>query len=97
MPEADMAIVGAGAAGLSLGHRLAGDVSGLRTPSVVLVAAALARGGHHRGPGATGRRDPDGSKRRYGQHPLRADSRPLAASGQGRRCGRSRTEDGARS
>ncbi|MEU6591431.1 lycopene cyclase family protein [Streptomyces sp. NPDC046881] len=39
MPEADVAIVGAGAAGLSLAHRLAGSVPGLRTPSVVLVDA----------------------------------------------------------
>ncbi|MGA5039778.1 lycopene cyclase family protein [Streptomyces capoamus] len=39
MPEADVAILGAGAAGLSLAHRLAGRVPGLRTPSVVLVDA----------------------------------------------------------
>ncbi|MEW2297921.1 lycopene cyclase family protein [Streptomyces sp. NPDC006743] len=39
MPETDVAVVGAGAAGLSLAHRLAGSVPGLRTPSVVLVDA----------------------------------------------------------
>ncbi|MCG0291019.1 lycopene cyclase family protein, partial [Streptomyces sp. PSAA01] len=39
MPETDVAVVGAGAAGLSLAHRLAGRVPGLRTPSVVLVDA----------------------------------------------------------
>ncbi|MGW2104697.1 lycopene cyclase family protein [Streptomyces olivaceoviridis] len=39
MPEADVAVVGAGAAGLSLAHRLAESVPGLRTPSVVLVDA----------------------------------------------------------
>lgn len=39
MPEADVAVVGAGAAGLSLAHRLAGSPPGLRTPSVVLVDA----------------------------------------------------------
>ncbi|MFB7595297.1 lycopene cyclase family protein [Streptomyces sp. NPDC056160] len=39
MPETDVAVVGAGAAGLSLAHRLAGRVRGLRTPSVVLVDA----------------------------------------------------------
>ncbi|MFF2013229.1 lycopene cyclase family protein [Streptomyces sp. NPDC058195] len=39
MPEVDVAVVGAGAAGLSLAHRLAGPVPGLRTPSVVLVNA----------------------------------------------------------
>ncbi|MER8160441.1 lycopene cyclase family protein [Streptomyces sp. NPDC094472] len=39
MPETDVALVGAGAAGLSLAHRLAGRVPGLRTPSVVLVDA----------------------------------------------------------
>ncbi|MFK4145085.1 lycopene cyclase family protein [Streptomyces sp. NPDC004065] len=39
MPEADVAVVGAGAAGLSLAHRLAGSVPGLRTPAVVLVDA----------------------------------------------------------
>ncbi|MFF5475085.1 lycopene cyclase family protein [Streptomyces achromogenes] len=39
MPDTDVAVVGAGAAGLSLAHRLAGDVPGLRTPSVVLVDA----------------------------------------------------------
>ncbi|WP_078883740.1 lycopene cyclase family protein [Streptomyces sp. NRRL S-340] len=39
MPETEVAIVGAGAAGLSLAHRLAGCVPGLRTPSVVLVEA----------------------------------------------------------
>ncbi|WP_159673075.1 lycopene cyclase family protein [Streptomyces mexicanus] len=35
--EAEVAVVGAGAAGLSLAHRLAGRVPGLRTPSVVVV------------------------------------------------------------
>ncbi|MER8115986.1 lycopene cyclase family protein [Streptomyces sp. NPDC094031] len=39
MPDTDVAVVGAGAAGLSLAHRLAGGVPGLRTPSVVLVDA----------------------------------------------------------
>ncbi|SOD65678.1 lycopene beta-cyclase [Streptomyces zhaozhouensis] len=39
MLEADVAVVGAGAAGLSLAHRLTGHVPGLRTPSVVLVNA----------------------------------------------------------
>ncbi|WP_078840660.1 lycopene cyclase family protein [Streptomyces antioxidans] len=39
MPETDVVVVGAGAAGLSLAHRLAGRVPGLRTPSVVLVDA----------------------------------------------------------
>ncbi len=39
MPEWDVAVVGAGAAGLSLAHRLAGHAPGLRTPSVVLVDA----------------------------------------------------------
>ncbi|MEW1775277.1 lycopene cyclase family protein [Streptomyces sp. NPDC086777] len=39
MPETDVAVVGAGAAGLSLAHRLTGSVPGLRTPSVVLVDA----------------------------------------------------------
>ncbi|MFF9024726.1 lycopene cyclase family protein [Streptomyces eurythermus] len=39
MPDTDVAVVGAGAAGLSLAHRLAGHVPGLRTPSVVLVDA----------------------------------------------------------
>ncbi|MET8944703.1 lycopene cyclase family protein [Streptomyces sp. NPDC004542] len=39
MPETDVAVLGAGAAGLSLAHRLAGRVPGLRTPSVVLVDA----------------------------------------------------------
>ncbi|MFF4520948.1 lycopene cyclase family protein [Streptomyces bluensis] len=39
MPETDVAVVGAGAAGLSLAHRLAGHVPGLRTPSTVLVDA----------------------------------------------------------
>ena len=34
--EADVAIVGAGAAGLSLAHRLAGPGSGRRPPSVAL-------------------------------------------------------------
>ncbi|MEU6476698.1 lycopene cyclase family protein [Streptomyces sp. NPDC047017] len=37
--EADVAVVGAGAAGLSLAHRLNGRVPGLRTPSVVLLDA----------------------------------------------------------
>ncbi|MFE9476251.1 lycopene cyclase family protein [Streptomyces griseofuscus] len=39
MPEANVVVVGAGAAGLSLAHRLAESVPGLRTPSVVLVDA----------------------------------------------------------
>lgn len=39
MLEADVAVVGAGAAGLSLAHRLSGHVSGMRTPSVILVDA----------------------------------------------------------
>ncbi|MEU2438418.1 lycopene cyclase family protein [Streptomyces rubradiris] len=39
MPDTDVAVVGAGAAGLSLAHRLAGHVPGLRTPTVVLVDA----------------------------------------------------------
>ncbi|MFE1194207.1 lycopene cyclase family protein [Streptomyces olivaceoviridis] len=39
MSEVDVAVVGAGAAGLSLAHRLAESVPGLRTPSVVLVDA----------------------------------------------------------
>jgi lycopene beta-cyclase len=39
VPETDVVVVGAGAAGLSLAHRLAGPVPGLRTPSVVLVDA----------------------------------------------------------
>ncbi|MEU3415653.1 lycopene cyclase family protein [Streptomyces sp. NPDC006658] len=39
MPDTDVAVVGAGAAGLSLAHRLSGGVPGLRTPSVVLVDA----------------------------------------------------------
>jgi lycopene beta-cyclase len=37
--DADVAVLGAGAAGLSLAHRLAGDMPGLRTPSVLLVDA----------------------------------------------------------
>ncbi|KUN88877.1 lycopene cyclase [Streptomyces bungoensis] len=39
MLQAEVAVVGAGAAGLSLAHRLSGRVPGLRTPSVVLVGA----------------------------------------------------------
>ncbi|MFF7969760.1 lycopene cyclase family protein [Streptomyces sp. NPDC007905] len=39
MQEADVAVVGAGAAGLSLAHRLSGHVPGVCTPSVVLVGA----------------------------------------------------------
>ncbi|QNT97997.1 lycopene cyclase [Streptomyces griseofuscus] len=39
MPDTDVAIVGAGASGLSLAHRLAGSVAGLRTPSAVLLDA----------------------------------------------------------
>ncbi|MEU8473127.1 lycopene cyclase family protein [Streptomyces sp. NPDC029006] len=39
MPETEVAVIGAGAAGLSLAHRLAGPAPGLRTPSVVLVDA----------------------------------------------------------
>lgn len=39
MLEADVAIVGAGAAGLSLAHRLAGGAPGPRGPSVVLLDA----------------------------------------------------------
>ncbi|MFJ4578933.1 lycopene cyclase family protein [Streptomyces echinatus] len=39
MFETEVAVVGGGAAGLSLAHRLTGHVPGLRTPSVVLVDA----------------------------------------------------------
>ncbi|MEU0008689.1 lycopene cyclase family protein [Streptomyces sp. NPDC006314] len=39
MRETDVAVVGAGAAGLSLAHRLSGHLPGTRTPSVVLVDA----------------------------------------------------------
>ncbi|MET9730219.1 lycopene cyclase family protein [Streptomyces sp. NPDC006458] len=39
MFETDVAVLGAGAAGLSLAHRLSGHVPGTRTPSVVLVDA----------------------------------------------------------
>ncbi|MEU2224911.1 lycopene cyclase family protein [Streptomyces sp. NPDC018347] len=39
MFEAEVAVVGGGAAGLSLAHRLAGHRPGLRTPSVVLLEA----------------------------------------------------------
>lgn len=39
MPETNVVVVGAGAAGLSLAHRLAESVSGLRAPSVILVDA----------------------------------------------------------
>ncbi|WP_437035515.1 lycopene cyclase family protein [Streptomyces sp. enrichment culture] len=39
MPEAEVAIVGAGAAGLSLAHRLSRTAPGRRAPSVVLVDA----------------------------------------------------------
>ncbi|MFI5976070.1 lycopene cyclase family protein [Streptomyces sp. NPDC051452] len=39
MREADVAVVGAGAAGLSLAHRLSGHVPGRRTPSVILLDA----------------------------------------------------------
>ncbi|MEU3829353.1 lycopene cyclase family protein [Streptomyces sp. NPDC029080] len=39
MFETEVAVVGGGAAGLSLAHRLAGPVRGLRSPSVVLVDA----------------------------------------------------------
>ncbi|MEU5710556.1 lycopene cyclase family protein [Streptomyces flaveolus] len=39
MFEAEVAVLGGGAAGLSLAHRLAGHARGLRTPSVVLVDA----------------------------------------------------------
>lgn len=39
MLETDVAVIGAGAAGLSLAHRLNGPVPGLRTPSVVLLDA----------------------------------------------------------
>ncbi|HZF87826.1 lycopene cyclase family protein [Streptomyces sp.] len=39
MLETDVAVLGAGAAGLSLAHRLAGHVPGTRTPSVLLVDA----------------------------------------------------------
>ncbi|MFI9150394.1 lycopene cyclase family protein [Streptomyces sp. NPDC053367] len=39
MLDADVAVVGAGAAGLSLAHRLSGPAPGSRTPSVVLVEA----------------------------------------------------------
>ncbi|MGW9069420.1 lycopene cyclase family protein, partial [Streptomyces yangpuensis] len=37
--DADVAVIGAGAAGLSLAHRLSGHDSGARTPSVLLVDA----------------------------------------------------------
>ncbi|MET8773104.1 lycopene cyclase family protein, partial [Streptomyces sp. NPDC004658] len=39
MFDAEVAVLGGGAAGLSLAHRLAGHARGLRTPSVVLVDA----------------------------------------------------------
>ncbi|MFG2606447.1 lycopene cyclase family protein [Streptomyces sp. NPDC048514] len=39
MVDTDVAVLGAGAAGLSLAHRLAGDLPGRRTPSVLLVDA----------------------------------------------------------
>ncbi|MFJ5776979.1 lycopene cyclase family protein [Streptomyces sp. NPDC093094] len=39
MIETDVAVVGAGAAGLSLAHRLSGHVPGARNPAVVLVDA----------------------------------------------------------
>ncbi|MFF4006542.1 lycopene cyclase family protein [Streptomyces sp. NPDC001717] len=39
MLKADVAVIGAGAAGLSLAHRLSGHASGARTPSVLLVDA----------------------------------------------------------
>ncbi|MEU7062696.1 lycopene cyclase family protein [Streptomyces sp. NPDC046161] len=39
MLEADVVVIGAGAAGLSLAHRLSGHVPGARTPSVLLVDA----------------------------------------------------------
>ncbi len=39
MLDADVAVIGAGAAGLSLAHRLSGHDSGARTPSVLLVDA----------------------------------------------------------
>ncbi|MFE6992746.1 lycopene cyclase family protein, partial [Streptomyces pharetrae] len=39
MLETEVAVLGAGAAGLSLAHRLAGHVPGARAPSVVLVDA----------------------------------------------------------
>ncbi|MFH0520025.1 lycopene cyclase family protein [Streptomyces sp. M41] len=39
MLETDVAVVGAGAAGLSLAHRLSGHLTAMRTPSVVLVEA----------------------------------------------------------
>ncbi|WP_030769931.1 lycopene cyclase family protein [Streptomyces sp. NRRL F-2664] len=39
MLKADVAVIGAGAAGLSLAHRLSGEVPGALTPSVVLVDA----------------------------------------------------------
>ncbi|THA80329.1 lycopene cyclase [Streptomyces sp. A0592] len=39
MLKADVAIIGAGAAGLSLAHRLSGHVSGALTPSVILIDA----------------------------------------------------------
>ncbi|MEV8554167.1 lycopene cyclase family protein [Streptomyces glaucescens] len=39
MLETEVAVLGAGAAGLSLAHRLAGHLPGTRTPSVVLVDA----------------------------------------------------------
>ncbi|MEW2249309.1 lycopene cyclase family protein [Streptomyces sp. NPDC006975] len=37
--DAEVAVIGAGAAGLSLAHRLSGPLPGLRTPSVVLLDA----------------------------------------------------------
>ncbi|MFJ8660281.1 lycopene cyclase family protein [Streptomyces sp. NPDC093795] len=39
MLKADVVVIGAGAAGLSLAHRLNGHVPGARTPSVILVGA----------------------------------------------------------
>ncbi|CAM5254524.1 lycopene cyclase family protein [Streptomyces aurantiogriseus] len=39
MLKADVAVIGAGAAGLSLAHRLSGHMPGARTPSVILVGA----------------------------------------------------------
>ncbi|MGX1548250.1 lycopene cyclase family protein [Streptomyces adustus] len=39
MSKTDVAVLGAGAAGLSLAHRLSGHIPGKRTPSVVLVDA----------------------------------------------------------
>ncbi len=54
VPEVDVAVIGAGAAGLSLAHRLSGRVPGARTPSVVLVDAPPGPLRPRRGRGASG-------------------------------------------